>query len=274
MLLATVYALTAAVLHAGWNLIAKRAIDPFLALWGQFLVAGVISIPLVVATGGLPWAGWAWATLTGLIHLPYVLGLAWAYRHGDFSVAYPVARGGGALLAALGGLLLLGDELGVDTAIGIGLVVGGLFALAIGAPARQVAAALVVAAAIGAYTTVDSHASRELGGVAYVFAVFTMIAVVVTAWGLATGQARALAAVGSDAWRRTAVAAALSLVTYGLVLLAVRRAPVGYVAALRESSVLLAAVIGWRVLGEQRGRIRGAASALVVAGLIVLVAAG
>lgn len=274
MLLATVYALTAAVLHAGWNLIAKRAIDPFLALWGQFLVAGVISIPLVVATGGLPWAGWAWATLTGLIHLPYVLALAWAYRHGDFSVAYPVARGGGALLAASGGLLLLGDELGVDTAIGIGLVVGGLFALAIGAPARQVAAALVVAAAIGAYTTVDSHASRELGGVAYVFAVFTMIAVVVTAWGLATGQARALAAVGSDAWRRTAVAAALSLVTYGLVLLAVRRAPVGYVAALRESSVLLAAVIGWRVLGEQRGRIRGAASALVVAGLIVLVAAG
>jgi drug/metabolite transporter (DMT)-like permease len=273
VVVATVYALTAAVLHAGWNLIAKRAIDPFLALWGQFLVAGLLSIPLLVAAGGLPPSGWGWATVTGLIHMPYVLGLAWAYRHGDFSLAYPVARGGGALLAAVGGVVLLGDRLGGWSSLAIGFVVAGLFTLAIGAPRRQVGAALVVAVAIGSYTTVDSHASRQLDGVAYVFAVFVMIAAVVTAWGLATGQARALASVGVDAWRRTGIAATMSLVTYGLVLLAVRRAPVGYVAALRESSVLLAAVIGWRLLGERRGWTRGAASVLVVSGLVLLVAA-
>jgi drug/metabolite transporter (DMT)-like permease len=272
MLLATVFALTAAILHAGWNLIAKRAIDPFLALWGQFLVAGLVSLPLLVASGGLPLRAWGWAALTGLIHLPYVLGLAWAYRHGDFSLAYPIARGGGALLAALGGVVLLDDRLGVGSAIAIGLVVAGLFVLAIGAPPRQVAAASIVAVAIGAYTTVDSHASREFGGVAYVFAVFVTIGLVVTIWGVATGRARALVGVGTDTWRRMSLAAVMSIVTYGLVLLAVRRAPVGYVAALRESSVLLAALIGWRVLGEQRGRVRGAASALVVGGLALLVA--
>lgn len=271
MVLATVYALTAAVLHAGWNLIAKRAIDPFLALWAQFLVAGLASLPVVVVVGVEP-AAWGWAALTGLIHLPYVLGLAWAYRHGDFSLAYPVARGGGALLAAVGGVVLLGDELGLWTVAAIGLVVAGLFVLAIGAPVPQLGAALVVAAAIGSYTTVDSHAARQFGG-AYVFAVFVMIGLVVSIWGIATGRGRDLMAVPSDAHRRAAVAAAMSVVTYGLVLLAVRRAPVGYVAALRESSVLLATVIGWRLLGEQRGRVRTAASVLVVGGLALLVAA-
>lgn len=271
MLLATVYALTAAVLHAGWNLIAKRAIDPFLALWGQFLVAGVVSLPVLVALGGLPASGWVWAASTGMIHLPYVLGLAWAYRHGDFSLAYPVARGGGALLAAVGGVVLLDDRLGGWSMVAIGLVVAGLFVLSAGAPRRQVGAALVVALAIGAYTTIDSHASRELDGTAYVFAVFVTTASVITVWGLATGRGPELARVGACVWRRTAVAGVMSLVTYGLVLLAVRRAPVGYVAALRESSVLLAALIGWRVLGEQRGRVRGVAAGLVVGGLVLLV---
>lgn len=272
MLVATVYALTAAVLHAGWNLIAKRAIDPFLALWGQFLVAGIVGAMALVLTGGLPASGWGWASLTGLIHLPYILGLSWAYRHGDFSLAYPVARGGGALLAAIGGVVLLGDRLSAPSFVAVVVVVGGMVLLATGSPIRQVGAALVVALAIGCYTTVDSHASRQYDGVSYVFAVFVMVAVVVSVWGAATGRRRALAAIGTDAWGRTTVAAVMSIVTYGLVLLAVRRAPVGYVAALRESSVLLAAIVGWRLLGEERGGMRGIAAAVIVAGLVLLVA--
>lgn len=272
MVAATVYALAAAVLHAGWNLIAKRAIDPFLALWGQFLIAGLLSTAVLAVTGGVPAAAWGWATLTGLIHVPYVAGLAWAYRHGDFSLAYPVARGGGALLAAIGGVALLGDELGIGTVTAIGLVVSGLFVLAIGAERRQVVTALGVAVTIGAYTTVDSHAAREIGG-SYVFVAFAVTAATISTWGLVTGRASDLAAMGTDAWRRSVVAALMSVVTYALVLLAVRRAPVGYVAALRESSVLLAALIGWRYLGEGRGRVRSTASALVVGGLVLLVAA-
>src|SRR5690606_32477580 len=142
------------------------------ALWGQFLVAGLLSLPILIALGGVPASGWGRAAATGLIHVPYVVGLGWAYRHGDFSLAYPVARGGGALLAAIGGVVLLDDRLSAWSGVAIGLVVTGLFVLAIGASWRQVGAALVVAAAIGAYTTIDSHASRELGGTAYVFAVF------------------------------------------------------------------------------------------------------
>lgn len=274
MLLATLYGLTAAVLHAGWNLIAKRAIDPFLALWGQFLLAGLVSGAALVVVGSVPAASWGWATLSGLIHVPYVVGLAHAYRRGDFSLAYPVARGGGALVAAIGGVAILGDVVSPTGIVAIVVVVGGMGLLAVGAPWRQVATAAAVAATIGAYTIVDSHAARQGEGVGYVFAVFAMIGATTSVVGVAAGRLPALMRIGPDQWRRAALAAATSIVTYGLVLLAVRRAPVGYVAALRESSVLIAAVIGWRLLDESRGRLRTAAAVVIVLGLVVLVATG
>lgn len=273
MLLATVYALTAAVLHAGWNLIAKRAVDPLLALWGQFLVAGLIGLVGVVATGGVPIGAWTWAAASGLIHVPYVLGLAHAYRLGDFSLAYPVARGGGALVAAVGGIFLLGDDLRPLAVAAIVVVVAGMVTLGLGAPRSQLAVALGVAAMIGAYTLVDSHAAREYGGTGYVFAAFAAMGVAVSAAGVAAGRAGDLVALRGAFWRRTTFAAVMSVVTYGLVLLAVRRAPVGYVAALRESSVLLAALVGWRLLGEGRGRARVVAAGLITVGLVALVAA-
>ncbi|MET0458394.1 MAG: hypothetical protein ABW195_04055, partial [Ilumatobacteraceae bacterium] len=104
MLVATVLALTSAGLHAGWNLVAKRSRDPFLALWGQFFVAALIAVVVLGATRTLPAAGFGWAAVSGGVHLPYVVALALAYAHGDFSLAYPLARGGGALLAGIGGI--------------------------------------------------------------------------------------------------------------------------------------------------------------------------
>ena len=274
MLLATILALTAAVLHAGWNLIAKRSIDPFLALWGQFVVAAVASAVVLALMGGLPAAGWGWALLSGVIHVPYVLGLAWAYQHGDFSLAYPVARGGGALIAAIGGLVLLDDELQVLSIIAILVIVAGMVLLAAGAPARQVATALLVAATIGTYTVVESHAARLYGGVSYVLAVFIMMGLCNSVAGVALGRAADLRKLTADVWWRTGLAGIMSVVTYGLVLVAVRRAPVGYVAALRESSVLIATVVGWRMLDEQRGHVRTAAAGVIVTGLVLLVVAG
>jgi drug/metabolite transporter (DMT)-like permease len=272
VLVATCYALAAAVMHAAWNLIAKRAVDPFLALWGQFLVAGAIGGVGVVLAGGVPLAAWGWAAASGLIHVPYVLGLGHAYRHGDFSLAYPVARGGGALVAAVGGIVLLGDDLRVAAVGAIVVVVAGMATLGAGAPRQQLATALGVAATIGAYTLVDSHAARRYDGTGYVFAAFAAMGTAITLAGVATGRAGDLVALRASFWRRTALAAAMSVVTYGLVLLAVRRAPVGYVAALRESSVLIAAVVGWRMLGEGRGRVRTVAAALITSGLVALVA--
>jgi drug/metabolite transporter (DMT)-like permease len=273
VLAATVYALLAAFMHAGWNLIAKRAVDPFLALWGQFIVAGVIGVAGVALSGGVPAAAWVSAAASGLIHVPYVTGLAHAYRHGDFSLAYPIARGGGALIAAIGGIVLLDDDVSLGAMAAIVVIVGGLATLGFGAPRRQVATALGVAATIGGYTLIDSHAVREFSGIGYVFATHAAGGFTITAVGVARGRSHELLAMTGDFWRRTSLAAVLSVVTYGLVLFAVRRAPVGYVSALRESSVLIAAVVGWRVLGERGGTSRTVAATFITLGLVGLVAA-
>ena len=113
MILATALALGAALLHATWNLLLKSAPDGDrdLSSWGIFLVGGVLVLPFVIALGGPGMVAAPWLAVSATIHIGYVAGLVAAYRHGDFSLAYPLARGSGALVAALGGALLLGDRL-------------------------------------------------------------------------------------------------------------------------------------------------------------------
>jgi drug/metabolite transporter (DMT)-like permease len=272
VLVATVLALTSAGLHAGWNLAAKRSRDPFIALWGQFAVAALIAAVVLGATGTLPPAGWGWAAVSGAVHLPYVVALGVAYAHGDFSLAYPLARGGGALVAGIGGIVLLGDDVDGWSMAAIVVAATGMALLAVGAERRQVAIALFVATTIGTYTLVDSHAAREVDDVTYIFAVFLAAGVLVTIYGVAAGRTRPMLTALAGQWRRFTLTATMSLVTYGLVLLAVRRAPVGYVAALRESSVLVAAYVGGRYLDEGRVRRRALAAAVIVGGLVLLVA--
>ncbi len=274
MLTATLLALGAAVLHAGWNLAAKQSGDRFLALWGQFVVAGVIGAAGLVVwySVGDPSIAWEWAALSGLIHLPYLVLLAHAYDSGDFSLAYPVARGGGAVLAAIGGVVLLGDDLGALTALGIAIAAGGLVILATGHGRPQLSPAVLVACTIGAYTVADSKGSRDSGSAAYALAVFVCIAVVVSIWGVARHRARDLSRAMVAAPLRFLATGAAAALTYGMVLVAVRSAPVGYVTALRESSVVIAAFAGWRYLGEGDHRRRIASAVVVLVGLVLLVA--
>ena len=273
MLVATVLALASAGMHAGWNLVAKRSADRFAALWGQFVVGGMIGAIAITITRDLPAEAWFWAAITGAVHVPYIVALASAYDRGDFSLAYPVARGGGALLAGIGGIVLLDDELSALAVIAIVTVAAGMVLLSIGAEASQVLVALVVAVMIGIYTTVDSHAARDVGGNTYVFAVFVAVGVLVSVYGLAVGRGPSLRRSLAGSWRMYLLTGAVSVVTYGLVMVAVRRAPVGYVAALRESSVLVAAFIGWRYLDEGSAHRRLIAAGVVVAGLVLLVVA-
>lgn len=278
MLFATVLALGAAVIHAGWNLVAKRADgDRYVLLWAQFLAGGVICLPLLViheVVVGMPREAFLWALASGCVHLPYTWLLARAYSTGDFSVSYPVARGGGAALAALGGVIALGDRLGALETTGIAVVVLGLMLLAYRAAAPNVILALMVAVTIGAYTTLDAKGSRAADTAAYVLVSTVGTALTNTVFSLSTGRGPALVALLRTSWRRAAVTGLASTVTYGLVLVAVRHASVGYVAAMRESSVVLAALAGWRLLGEGDHRRRLTAAAVVFSGLIVLVVGG
>ena len=274
MFAATVLALGAAVLHAGWNLAVKQSGDRWLALWGLFAAGGLLGLPYaVVATiqGDLGWSAWGWASLSGVIHAFYIGRLARTYDVADFSVTYPIARGGGALFAAIGGVVFLDDHLSPVSVAGIVIVVLGLMILSGHVDWAHVWPALIVAFLIGSYTVVDSKGSRSTVGSAYAMSIFVTGGIGTTIQGLYRRRWRSMVASVPEKWKQYAMTGAASLITYWMVLLAVRRAPVGYVTALRESSVVFATFLGWRVLREQSGLRRILCSALIVVGLVTLV---
>ncbi|MGD9701105.1 MAG: hypothetical protein AB7V74_01710, partial [Acidimicrobiia bacterium] len=240
---------------------------------GQFFVAGTVCLVALLVIGGLPAEGWIWAAVSGAIHLPYCWFLARAYDHGDFSLVYPVARGGGALLAAIGGVALLGDQLSGLAVMAIMLIATGLFALAGRANGPELSSALVVAFTIGVYSVSDAQGIRSTGTPVYVLASFVGTMTSTTIFGLLSGRRRAMVTAMRSNWRRFTAIGMAATVTYGMVQLAFQWAPVGYVTAIRESSVLLAAFAGWRMLGESAGVRRIVSSSIVVGGLVLLVAA-
>src|SRR5262245_8482591 len=175
MLAATVLALVAAALHAGWNLAVKVRGDRLAFLCVQFVLGGVLSITLLLLLGDVGQVAWFWACVSAAIHAPYLLLLALVYRSGDFSLVYPVARGGGALAAALGAVALLGDRLTPLSWAAIAVVAIGLGSLVV--PARAGAAlpvALTLAVVIGGYTVVDAHGARVSTSAAYGLAPFVV----------------------------------------------------------------------------------------------------
>lgn len=272
MLTATILALVAAVLHAAWNLSVKQSTgDRFIALWGQFFVAGVLAAAVLVIGGGIPARGYVWAAMSGLTHLPYCLLLAKAYSVGDFSLAYPIARGGGALIAGLGGIAMLGDTFSPVGVVGMVIVAIGLFALAGRGASAQVIVALGVAATIGVYSVVDAKGIRSIGTPLYAAASFVGVTASTSVYALATGRSGEMVAAMRINWRRFVTMGIASGITYALVQVAFQRAPVGYVTCLRESSVVIAAFVGARYLGEGQARRRIAAAVVVVAGLLLLV---
>ncbi len=275
MLTATLLALAAAVLHAGWNFLVKTSDDRDLAAWAQFLAGTLLFAPVLVLIGPPGIATGPFLVASGLIHVGYVAALVAAYRHGDFSLAYPLSRGTGALLAALGGVLLLGDHLPWPAWGAIGVVALGLSLLVgRGTPLVEFRFALLTGVTIGVYTLVDSAGSRRAtDGLSYGIAVTACSAVALSAWGLARGRGPALMRSVRPHWWRYLVAGGCLTGAYSLVLVAVRFAPVGYVAVLRESSIVLGAYAGWVFLGERLGGRRLAASLVVTAGLVGLILA-
>jgi uncharacterized membrane protein len=272
MLTATILALVAAVLHAAWNFSVKQSVgDRFIALWGQFFFAGALAAIVLVIGGGIPARGFVWAAMSGLTHVPYCVFLAKAYSVGDFSLAYPIARGGGALLAGLGGIALLGDSFTPVGVVGMVVVAIGLIALAGRGASAQVMVALAVAATIGVYSVVDAKGIRSIDTPLYAAASFMCVTATTTVYALCTGRSSEMVIAARTYWRRFLILGIASGVTYALVQIAFERAPVGYVTCLRESSVVIAAFVGARYLGEGQAIRRIAAAGVVVVGLLLLV---
>lgn len=272
----TLAVLGAGVLHAGWNALLKAAPggDPLLdtaAVVAGSSFWGLVVLPFV----GLPAAAaWPFIIASGTIHFAYYLTLAQAYRTGDLSFAYPLMRGTAPLLVTLLGILLLHELPSLQMSIGIVLICGGIVSIAFVRRERHVPAAarwaFANAAIIAVYTLVDGAGARASGNAAaYVTWLIFLEGLPFLAWVYLRRGEPARRYV-RQAWRRGLLAGAGSLAAYGIVLWAMTRAPVAAVAALRETSVLFAAVMGALWLREGFGVARFAGAASVVAGIAAL----
>ena len=168
--------------------------------------------------------------------------------------------------------MLLDDDLSGLGIVAVLTVAVGMWLLSDGATAEQLITALMVGVTIGVYTVNDSRAVRTYG-LTYPFAAFAAIGVVMSVYVVVTGRRHGSWRRPRDDWQQWAITGAMAVLAYALVMIAVRRAPVGYVAVLRESSVLLAAFLGTRYLAEGAVRRRTVAAAVILGGLVLLVAA-
>ncbi len=274
MLLAAGLALCAAFFHASWNIAVKQTGDRFLALWGQFVFSGSIAMIILAVWSlidGIPDIAWWWAIFSGCGHLPYVMLLARAYDKNDFSVTYPIARGAGALTAAILGLIFLGDDLSGLSMGGIAVVIFGLWILVSNQKINNITPALGVALTIGGYSVIDAYGARNSNSIAFALSVFVSGTLTISAWALITRR-RHLKAFITSHWQTSAAGGVMSLLSYTMVVYAFTLAPVGYVATLRESSVVIAALAGWKYLKEEDHKRRLTSAGVVVIGLFVLVA--
>jgi drug/metabolite transporter (DMT)-like permease len=284
--------LCAALLHAGWNVVAKKAGGNHHFALMTVLITCVLWAPAALWFGAREWARWGlaeWAMLaaSALAHVLYFTVLLTGYRKSDLTVVYPVARGSGPLLSAVLAVLFLGERATLLGSAGVLAVCGGVFLVA-GGPAlwrgsqdaathaRALAGVrwgVATGALIAAYTVIDGYLIKVLLiGPVLVDYVGNLLRVPI----LLPPSLRDLAGLRSawrGQWRHALVVAALGPLAYVLVLYAVQMAPISHVAPAREISMLFAALIGGRMLGEGDRGLRIAGAACMAAGVIALATA-
>ncbi|MEO6362658.1 MAG: DMT family transporter [Caldimonas sp.] len=269
-----------ALLHASWNALLKSGSDKALDM-ALIHVLGCGVGGVMVLFVGLPGsAAWPWLAASLVIHVGYYITLVGAYRHGELGFAYPIMRGTAPLLVAAVSGRLLGEALPLLAWLGVaGISVGVLLiGLARSAPVdgsrrHALAYALANAAIIASYTIVDGIGVRASGNalqyVALLFLLDGLPYFAIVLWQRRAALAPSFAFMRAR-WPVALLGACASLGAYGIALWAMTRAPIASVAALRETSVLFAALIGVLLLGERFRIQRAIGTGAIVAGVMAL----
>ena len=265
--------LCAAVMHAGWNALLRSGTDRMWSVTVMSLAMTVVAIPAALLLPLPAPASWPYIGLSSVLQLAYSLFLILAYRHGDLGQVYPIARGCVPLLVTLGAAVFAGERLGPVSLAGVGLVSLGIMSLALakGSGTRgSIAAALVTGVIVASYTVSDGLGVRLAGDpYAYSTWIFLIYGVEMPLLFLLVRRKTAF----SVTWPETLKAAAgglTSLVTYVVVLWAILLSPIGPVSALRETSIVFAALIGRVFLRETLTPRRLGACAVIAAGAFCL----
>lgn len=268
--------LFSALLHATWNALTHSAKDRVAAIALIGVAAAGCATVGVLAAPAPARASWPFICASCLLQVGYSYSLVLAYRLGEFSSMYPLARGTSPLVVALVGTFLIGQPMSGLEAVGVLTVSGGLLALAFadGPPGRAdlpaIGAAVGTGCFIAAYTIVDGLGVRRSGSVlAYASWTFLFQGILIILVAVALRR-RALPASLRPNWVRGLVGGVVSVVAYSLVLWAQTKGTLAGIATLRETSILIGCVIGSVVFHERFGRNRLIASAGVVTGILLI----
>lgn len=268
--------LLGALLHAGWNALirgaADRTLDTVLVATGAAVVAAV-ALPFLPLPSA---ASWPYLAASGVIHVAYFLLVASSYRHGELSFAYPLMRGSAPALSALGAALLLTEIPTAGGWLGVLLISGGVIALTADSwrtqtfHGRAALFAFNTAGVIAVYTLIDGVGVRLSGhAVSYTCWVLVLTAIPLLGIFLIRNRAATTAYLQRH-WRRGLIGGGSSLASYALALWAMTQAPIAMVAALRETSVVFAAIIAAVLLGERVSRMRYLSILIVAGGAVAL----
>jgi drug/metabolite transporter (DMT)-like permease len=269
--------LIAAACHAGWNATLKIGLDTFTATTLVIVLAGVPALLLLPFVGLPSLESTPWLIGSIIIHVAYFIGLTEAYRTGDMGQVYPIARGSAPLMTAAAAYFYVGESTGWRGWIGIALLAIGIILISTHGgrdlakiDRRALGFAFFTAVTISLYSICDGIGGRSSGNpVGYAILLFVFDAI---SMFILFASRRGLAAVPGALvqWKVGLFGGLMSFISYGTVIWAMTKAPIAAVAALRETSVLFAALIAIVVLKEPLRAARLVAAAMIVCGLILI----
>jgi len=266
--------LGSAFLHALWNALIKTGTSRL----GAMIILSIGEVPIGLAVAAfcpLPAPEvWKWVLMAGCAHFFYKSFLTYAYEHGDLSRVYPIARGAAPLIVAIVGTVLLADQLSLHEFAGIAILGFGILLMAQGIFSngenrKMLPYALGSACATATYTMLDGTGARVAGdAIGYVAWVFVADGLLFSL-GMLTWKGLDVLPRDRKAWGTGMLAAAASYGAYGVSVWAMTKAPIAVVAAVRETSILFAVLIGWLVFGERMTRGKALAACVIVSGVIL-----
>ncbi len=276
--------LCGAALHAGWNALVKSAGDKTVDTALVHFLGALVALPFMLALGLPQAASWPFIGASLVIHIGYYIALAGAYEHGELGMTYPIMRGFAPLLVALSSGMLIGESPTPAAWLGTIGITAGVALVGLAHPGealhhrKALAFAFANAAIIAVYTVVDGLGVRvevAAGGNAlnYVLILFVLdgLPYPLGVWLRRSPAQRAqIVAYARGRWPLAALGGTASIGSYAIALWAMTRAPVASVAALRETSVLFAALLGTWLLKEKFGLQRALGTAVVVLGVMAL----
>src|SRR6266849_4968381 len=276
--------LASAMMHTTWNLLVKRAKEKQVFIWCSLIAGVIIFSPLLLTSQLFLISIWPYLISSALVEAIYYITLIRAYENGDFSLVYPMARGAAPAFLLLWATFFLGERPRLFRLVGIALLVLGLIVVGgktwwtLRKTARfnksALALALGVAFCISIYTAIDGAAVHHVSPLPYTVLVIALATVFITPVVVKHYGNHAIVDEWRANWIRIVLVGLFTLLAYILALKAYTITRVSYAGAVREVSVVFAAFLGWRWLGEDFGAMRLVGAILLFAGIIVIAIAG